>query len=48
MPVIRVDDLTFGRLRSPDLDQAEEFLTDFGFYRVGPATRRLQCRAIDV
>ena len=44
MPVIRVDDLTFGRLRSPDLDQAEEFLTDFGFYRVERTADKLFMR----
>ena len=33
MAVIKVKDLAFGRLRSPDLDQAEEFLTHFGMIR---------------
>ena len=28
-------DIAFGRLQSPDLDQAEEFLTDFGMARAG-------------
>ena len=34
MPVIKVSDLAFGRLQSPSLDQAEEFLTHFGMTRV--------------
>ena len=33
MPVAKVTDIAFGRLQSPDLDLAEEFLTDFGFVR---------------
>ena len=28
--MIKVHDIAFGRLQSPDLDQAEEFLTDYG------------------
>ncbi len=34
MPVIKIAGLAFGRLRSPDLDLAEQFLTDFGLIRV--------------
>jgi catechol 2,3-dioxygenase-like lactoylglutathione lyase family enzyme len=34
MPVIKVTDIVYGRLRSPSLDRAEEFLTDFGMVRV--------------
>src|SRR3974377_1072225 len=30
MPVIKAYDLAYGRLRAPDLDKQEEFLTDFG------------------
>ena len=30
MPVVKVRDIAFGRLQSPDLDQAEQFLLDFG------------------
>jgi hypothetical protein len=30
MALIKVMDLAYGRLRSPDLDAAEEFLTHFG------------------
>jgi hypothetical protein len=29
MPVVKVTDLAYGRLRSPDLDKQEEFLTAF-------------------
>ena len=32
--MIKVADITFGRLQSPDLDVAEEFLTDFGMVKV--------------
>jgi len=30
MPLIKVTDLAYGRLRAPDLDVAEKFLTNFG------------------
>ena len=33
MQVIKAFDLAYGRLRSPDLDKQEEFLTDFGMVR---------------
>ena len=33
MPLIKVTDLAYGRLRAPDLDLAEEFLTQFGMVR---------------
>jgi len=33
MPVIKAFDLAYGRIRSPDLDKQEEFLTDFGMVR---------------
>ena len=33
--VIKVRDLAYGRLRAPDLDVMEEFLTHFGMIRVG-------------
>ena len=32
-PIIRVADIAWGRLRSPDLDKQEEFLTRFGMIR---------------
>lgn len=34
MPAAKVSDLAFARLQSPDLDIAEQFLTDFGLVRV--------------
>lgn len=33
MPVIKVMDIAYGRLRAPDLDAMEEFLTHFGLVR---------------
>jgi catechol 2,3-dioxygenase-like lactoylglutathione lyase family enzyme len=33
MPIIKVRDIAFGRLQSPDLDAAEEFLVNFGMVR---------------
>lgn len=32
-PIIRVTDIAWGRIRSPDLDKQEEFLTRFGMVR---------------
>lgn len=32
-PIIRVTDIAWGRIRSPDLDKQEEFLTRFGMIR---------------
>ena len=43
-PTIKVKDLAFGRLRSPDLDQAEEFLTHFGMSRRAHADGTLHAR----
>ena len=34
---LKVRDLAYGRLRSPDLDAEEEFLTAFGMVRVAAA-----------
>ena len=36
MAVIKVRDLAYGRLRAPDLDLEEEFLTAFGMVRARP------------
>src|SRR3954465_13756489 len=47
MPVIKVTDIAYGRLRSPDLDQMEEFLTDFGMMRVARTNDRLYMRGTD-
>jgi catechol 2,3-dioxygenase-like lactoylglutathione lyase family enzyme len=44
MPVIKVDDMLFGRLKAPDLDRMEEFLTDFGFFRVERTANKLFMR----
>jgi catechol 2,3-dioxygenase-like lactoylglutathione lyase family enzyme len=47
MPVAKVTDIAFGRLQSPDLDQAEEFLTDFGFVRAARTKDALYMRGTD-
>jgi hypothetical protein len=47
MPVVKVADFLWGRLRSPDLDQAEEFLTDFGLVRVARTKDKLFMRGTD-
>jgi catechol 2,3-dioxygenase-like lactoylglutathione lyase family enzyme len=44
MPVIKVKDLAYGRLRSPDLDAAEEFLTHFGMIRAARTPTALYMR----
>ena len=33
MPVMKATDIAWGRIRSPDLDKQEEFLTAFGMVR---------------
>ena len=45
MPVIKAFDLAYGRLRSPDLDKQEEFLTDFGMVRADRTRTRSTCAA---
>lgn len=45
--MIRIKDIAFGRLQSPDLDRAEEFLTDFGMIRAGRTADRLYMRGTD-
>lgn len=47
MPVIKVRDLAFGRLRSPDLDQQEEFLTAFGMVCAERTPTALYMRGTD-
>src|SRR5258708_26611458 len=47
MPVVKVTDLAFGRLRSPSLDEAEEFLTHFGLVRTERTKDRLYMRGTD-
>jgi catechol 2,3-dioxygenase-like lactoylglutathione lyase family enzyme len=47
MAVIKVRDLAYGRLRSPDLDAAEEFLTHFGMVRAARTPTALYMRGTD-
>ena len=47
MSVIKVRDLAYGRLRSPDLDQQEEFLTNFGLTRAARTPNALYMRGTD-
>ena len=47
MPVIKAADLAYGRLRSPDLDKQEEFLTAFGMVRADRTKNALYMRGTD-
>ncbi len=47
MPVIKVRDLAYGRLRAPDLDAMEEFLTHFGMIRSARTPSALYMRGTD-
>src|SRR3989449_2423394 len=47
MALIKVKDLAYGRLRSPDLDAAEEFLTHFGMTRAARTPSALYMRGTD-
>jgi catechol 2,3-dioxygenase-like lactoylglutathione lyase family enzyme len=47
VPVIKVADLAYGRLQSPDLDEAEEFLTAFGLVRTARTHDALYMRGTD-
>lgn len=47
MPVVKVTDLAWGRLQSPSLDQAEEFLTNFGLARAERTANALYMRGTD-
>jgi catechol 2,3-dioxygenase-like lactoylglutathione lyase family enzyme len=47
MPGIKVTDIAYGRLQTPDLGKAEEFLTDFGMVRVARTPSRLYMRGTD-
>jgi catechol 2,3-dioxygenase-like lactoylglutathione lyase family enzyme len=47
MPVIKVTDLAYGRLRAPDLDAMEEFLTHFGLTRAARTPTALYMRGTD-
>src|SRR5262245_4913639 len=44
MPLIKVKDLAYGRLRAPDLDVMEEFLTHFGMIRSARTPNALYMR----
>src|SRR5215468_451395 len=45
--MIKVKDLAYGRLRAPDLDAAEEFLTHFGMIRAARTPTALYMRGTD-
>ena len=47
MPVIKIRDIAYGRLRAPDLDLMEEFLTNFGMVKVERTPRALYMRGSD-
>ncbi|HET9489748.1 MAG TPA: catechol 1,2-dioxygenase [Methylomirabilota bacterium] len=47
MPLIKVTDLAYGRLRAPDLDVMEEFLTHFGMIRSARTNTALYMRGTD-
>src|SRR5262245_22231242 len=47
MPVIKVTDLAYGKLQSPDLDAQEEFLTHFGMVRADRTPNALYMRGTD-
>ena len=47
MAIIKVTDIAYGRLRAPDLDKAEEFLTDFGLVRAARTDKALYMRGTD-
>jgi catechol 2,3-dioxygenase-like lactoylglutathione lyase family enzyme len=47
MPGIKVTDIAWGRLRSPDLDLQEQFLLDFGMVRAARTKNALYMRGTD-
>jgi catechol 2,3-dioxygenase-like lactoylglutathione lyase family enzyme len=47
MPAAKVTDIAFGRLQSPSLDEAEEFLVNFGMVRVERTRDALYMRGTD-
>ncbi|MBI3435995.1 MAG: catechol 1,2-dioxygenase [Proteobacteria bacterium] len=47
MPLIRVTDIAYGRMRVPDLDRMEEFLTRFGMVRSDRTATALYMRGTD-
>ncbi len=46
-PIIRATDIAWGRIRSPDLDKQEEFLTRFGMVRADRTENALYMRGTD-
>src|SRR3979490_2211704 len=47
MPVVKVTDIAYGRLQSPSLDEAEEFLTNLGMVRAERTPNALYMRGTD-
>ncbi len=47
MPIIKVADIAYGRMCSPDLDRAETFLTAFGMVRAARTQTALYMRGTD-
>lgn len=47
MPAIKVKDIAWGRIRSPDLDVQEEFLLNFGMVRAARTKDKLFMRGTD-
>ena len=47
MAVVKVIDIAYGRLQSPSLDEAEEFLTNFGMVRAERTPSALYMRGTD-
>jgi catechol 2,3-dioxygenase-like lactoylglutathione lyase family enzyme len=47
MSIAKVTDLAYGRLRAPDLDAMEEFLTSFGMIRAARTSTTLYMRGSD-
>jgi catechol 2,3-dioxygenase-like lactoylglutathione lyase family enzyme len=47
MPVIKVTDMAYARLKAPDLDKMEEFLTRFGMVRAERTPNALYMRGTD-
>src|SRR5262245_56941933 len=47
MPIVKVTDLAYGRLQSPSLDEAEQFLTSFGLARAERTREALYMRGTD-
>ena len=47
MPIVKVADIAYGRLQSPSLDEAEEFLVNFGMVRAARTKDALYMRGTD-